>query len=120
MIDTDSLRTIALRGWIEAAKKEVRPDQDLEGMPITQTNHRGRALYPLPKRPSLVMVLDTETTLDELQNLSFGHAMVYERKHGQRGYSRDGWEPILDILFYHDEASEEEKAVLTAYAKEHW
>lgn len=61
-----------------------------------------------------VMVLDTETTTDEFQNLKFGQAYIYEGKHYQAHLIAG--EPAEKHLFYGDDLTENELGILAEYA----
>jgi len=68
-------------------------------------------------RPDLLLVLDTETTLDQAQRLTFGNAKLFQKRPHLSGHDPADWELLDDVLFHSDDASAEEIEVLRDYAK---
>ena len=80
---------IALRCYVDTPKKEYKP---------TNEYHSN----------SLVLVFDTETTIDEYQNLQFGSCGIWINGHQRRF-----------VLFYNDTLKDNEINIITAYAEKH-
>jgi len=72
------------------------------------------------RRSSLVLVFDTETTIDAAQRLTFGSWRLYRRSRNSAAHSPDDYRLIEEGIFYDDDISREARAVLDAYARDHW
>ena len=71
--------------------------------------HRPRGKGPVDEDPSAVLVLDTETTIDQAQRLTFGSYRVHDRD----GVLRQ------EGIFYDDELAQEKVAILLRYREGH-
>src|SRR4051794_5740411 len=58
--------TVARRAWTE---RQETPAKSGAGQGVKGSRRKGR---PEPRWPDTVLIFDTETTIDELQNLTFG------------------------------------------------
>jgi transcriptional regulator with XRE-family HTH domain len=97
---------IAIRAHTEFIPAKAKSEKSRKG--------KDRKKNELPLYGKRVMVLDTETTIDELQNLNFGQAWIFEGK----GQALTEKKPKSKYLFYADDLPLKDLETLERYAKE--
>jgi hypothetical protein len=79
-------------------------------VPVGGHRNKSGSSVPMPIWPKSVLIFDTETTIDQRQDLTFGAYTLYELKDGKYISSEDG-------LFYRDDLDVKQRSVVMKYVK---
>ena len=91
-----------------------QPNAERKTKNPTNGKNKRKMEKSFPAYGKRVMVLDTETTTDELQNLNFGQAWIFEGEEQARTETA----PKVKYLFYADDLSAKDIETLRQYANE--